>query len=120
MIVSAFRIDGTMVRAAEIEVRCPDGARERFLWPFREKLTGRDAYLYAVRRLFPVDLFPDDIEALGSMERGWKFKVPDGEKLRELDKEVIRSAHLSFEQRRAAFKRHNRRQASVEITGVVS
>lgn len=111
MIVTTRKLDATNTEGDRIKVTAEDGAAATFPYPYREGLDGREAHAWAVRRLFSGESFGEPVW-LKEAPKGECFRVPGGEALAEQDKGKIDDVMLPIEERRAAFRRHNRRMGT--------
>ncbi|MFE0472612.1 hypothetical protein ACFW2V_13455 [Streptomyces sp. NPDC058947] len=111
MIVTTRKLDATDTEGDRIKVTTEDGVAATFPYPYREGLDGRGAHAWAVRRLFSGEDFGEPVW-LEEAPRGERFRVPGGEALAERDKGKIDDVMLPIEERRAAFRRHNRRMGT--------
>jgi hypothetical protein len=112
MIVTTRKLDATDTEPDRIKVTADDGAVATFPYPYVEGLDGREAHAWAVQRLFSGEEFGEPVW-LEETARGEKFRVPGGEKLADQDKGNINNVMIPIEERRAAFRRHNRRMGAV-------
>lgn len=108
MIVTTRKLDATDTEGDRIKVTADDGATATFPYPYQHGLDGREAHAWAVRRLFSGKEFGDPVW-LEEAPKGERFRVPGGEKLKERDKVAMKDIMIPIEERRAAFRRHNRR-----------
>lgn len=111
MIVKTRKLDATDTEPDRIKVTAEDGAEGVFPYPYREGLDGREAHAWAVRRLFSGDEFGEPVWRAENGSRGEIFRVPGGEALAERDKVAAKDPRVAVEDRRAAMRRHNKRQA---------
>lgn len=108
MMVETRKLNATETKGDRIKVVADDGATAEFPYPYRDGLDGREAHVWAVRRLFPTSEF-DEPMWVRETEHGEVFCVPNGEKLTALDKITMKDVMRSMEDRKAAFRRHNQR-----------
>jgi hypothetical protein len=111
MRVTTRKLDATDTKDDRIKVVAEDGATGEFPYPYRHGLDGREAHAWAVRQLFSAPEFGEPVWT-AEAPRGEVFRVPEGEKLRDLDKVTMKDPAVRIEERRAAFRRHNRRLGS--------
>jgi len=111
MIVTTRKLDATDTEGDRIKVTAEDGATATFPYPYKEGLDGREAHAWAVGRLFSGEEFGEPVW-VEEAPKGERFRVPGGERLRELDKSKIDDVKVPIDERKAASRRHNRRQAS--------
>lgn len=115
MKVTTRKLDATDTDGDRIKVTAEDGATATFPYPYRYGLDGREAHKWAIRRLFDGDEFGEPVW-LEETARGGVYDVPDGEKLAARDKITMKRPDVRIEERRAAFRRHNRRAANGPIS----
>lgn len=115
MIVKTRKLDATDMEPDRIKVKAEDGAEATFPYPYGQGLDGREAHAWAVRSLFSGEEFGEPVW-VGEAPRGEKFRVPHGERLRELDRKKINDPRVPMDERKEALRRHNRRQAGDTLT----
>lgn len=111
MIVETRKLDATSTKDDRIKVTAEDGATAEFSYPYTEGLDGREAHAWAVRRLFPAPNFEAPVW-LKETPRGECFRVEEGDELAAQDEITMRDVMARKEDRDAASKRHEQRQAT--------
>lgn len=111
MIIETRKLDATDTMDDRIKVTAEDGATGTYPYPYRHGLDGRDAHVWAVRRLFPGPEFGEPVW-LDETARGERFRVDGGEKLAEKDAADAGSVMIPMEDRRAAARRVGQRQSA--------